>query len=198
MTPPHWTRARHSVDADAMDDHTTTASGMAWHSVAEAAQLTGASERTVWRRVRAGTVPTRTTADGRRLVGVMPDELTRTTADLTAAAGAAAGALRAADGLSDAIRVIEAQAQLVLARADQRADDAIAELRRSRSALARWRVAAVALPIVMAAGAIYARGPQQAKAATSAADAAVMTSGQLAGQADNPGRGGSWHPPMLP
>ena len=164
---------------------------MTWHSVAEAAQLTGASERTVWRRIKAGTIASRVTADGHRLVGVNPEDLTSTAADLTAAAGAAAGALRAADGLSEAIRVLDERSQQVIARADQRADDAIAAVRRAEAALVRWRVATVALTVVMAAAAMYLRGP----GAASATAGDVMPSGRPSGQGDNASQA-AWHPPM--
>lgn len=182
-----------------MNTTTSASAELAWHSVSEAAALTGASVRTIWRRINASTIPNRMTADGRRLVGISAADLTSTTADLTAAAGAAAGALRAADGLSDAIKVLEAQAAQVLARADQRAEEAVAAARRAEGALRRWRLAAVILPAVMALSAMYLRGPASSSASSTpspADDTAAGQSSEVASGAPDKGVSTYWHPPM--
>jgi hypothetical protein len=156
----------------------STDMALTWHSVAEAAELTGVSERTLWRRIRADEIPTRTTDDHRRLVGLRPDDLTASSAKLATVAASASGAMRAAHSLSDAIRIIEAQTADRIARADEKASEATARAVRAERSARAWRAALVALTLGVAAVAFLARGPSQATARTDAVSVA-------------------WHPPLL-
>jgi len=161
-----------------MTSNSISDSALTWHSVAEAAQLTGVSERTLWRRIRADEIPTRTTDDHRRLVGLRPDDLSASSAKLATVAASASGAMRAAYSLSDAIRVIEAQTADRIARADERATEAAARAVRAERAVRLWRAALVALTFGMTAVTFLTRGPSQATARTDGGTVA-------------------WHPPLL-
>lgn len=173
-----------------MNASTGTADGTAWHTVAEAAQLTGTSARTMWRRIRAGEIPSRIGTDGRRMVAVRIEELTPTTTSLAAAATAASGAMRAADGLSDAIRIVEAQATALAARADQRAAEAEGRVHVLERSLARWRAVAVVVPVGVAVALAARGGPSPALA-----DGTVAR--QVARQPHNSTPAATlWHPPM--
>jgi hypothetical protein len=164
---------------ECMSTTSTTDEALTWHSVAEAAQLTGMSERTIWRRVRADEIPNRTTDDHRRLVGLRPDDLSTSTAKLATVAASASGAMRAAHSLSDAIRIIEAQTADRIARADQRAQEAAGQAQRAERAVRVWRAVTVALSLGVAAVAFLSRQPSTAVAQTDSEAVA-------------------WHPPLLP
>lgn len=161
-----------------MNTTSTTDESLTWHSVAEAAQLTGVSERTLWRRIRADEIPTQTTDDHRRLVGLRPEDLSTSSAKLATVASAASGAMRAAHGLTDALRIIEAQTADRIARADEKATEAAARAARAERAVGVWRAAVVALTLGVAAVAFLTRGPSPA----------VATSGTVRT---------AWHPPLV-
>lgn len=161
-----------------MTTNGSTDASLTWHSVAEAAELTGVSERTLWRRIRADEIPTRTTEDHRRLVGLRPEDLSASSAKLATVAASASGAMRAAYSLSDAIKVIEAQTADRIARADERATEAAARAVRAERSARLWRAALVALTLGMTALTFLTRGPSQATARTDGGTVA-------------------WHPPLL-
>lgn len=161
-----------------MTTNGSTDASLTWHSVAEAAQLTGVSERTLWRRIRADEIPTQTTDDHRRLVGLRPEDLSTSSAKLATVASAASGAMRAAHGLTDALRIIEAQTADRIARADEKASEAAARAVRAERSARTWRAAVVALTLGVAAVAFLTRGPSQATARTDGGTVA-------------------WHPPLL-
>jgi hypothetical protein len=161
-----------------MTTATATAEALTWHSVAEAASLTGMSERTLWRRIRADEIPNRTTDDHRRLVGLRPEDLSVTSGKLATVASAASGAMRAAHGLTEALRVIEAQAADRIARADAATREASDRARASERSASLWRALAVALTLGMAAVGFLTRGPT---AATAVPDVGTV----------------AWHPPLV-
>jgi len=140
-----------------------TSSALKWHTVAEAAQLTGTSKRTLWRKVGTGELPSRLEG-GRRLVGLAPSDMSATSTGLASAAVAAAGAFRAADGMMEAVRAVEASAALAVAQAQSRADEATGRIRQVEASLARWRVAAVIVPVGVAVALLAWRPPASARA----------------------------------
>jgi excisionase family DNA binding protein len=175
----------------------TTSSALKWHTVAEAAQLTGTSRRTLWRRVSEGEMPSKLEG-GRRLIGLKPSDMSEAATGLASAAVAAAGAFRAADGMTEAIRAIEASAGIAVAQAERRADeaarraeDAICATRRLEVSLSRWRVAAVAVPAGIAVALLALKDPAQAPANVSQSSQAAQHDIEV----DVPVVP-LWHPPM--
>lgn len=176
----------------------TDPQALKWHTVAEAAQLAGMGKRTLWRKIREGEIPSRLEG-GRRLVGLAPSDMSTAATGLASAAVAAAGAFRAADGMVEAIRAIEASAGSAVAQAERRADaaarqaeDAALAARRLQTSLSRWRVAAVVVPAGIAVAAFAARGPATAQANGTASSLVAHHALQDAVPVVP-----EWHPPML-
>lgn len=168
----------------------TTSQALRWHSVAEAAQLTGTGRRTLWRRVAAGEMPSKLEG-GRRLVGLRPSDMSSAATGLASAAVAAAGAFRAADGMVDALKVVEAQAAASVAQAHQMAMEAQSRCLKLEAALSRWRVAAVAVPAGIAVALLAFKEPAQAPANVSQSSQEAQHRIEL----DVPSVP-LWHPPM--
>lgn len=168
----------------------TTSQALKWHTVAEAAQLTGTGKRTLWRRVAEGEMPSKMEG-GRRLIGLKPSDMSNAATSLASAAVAAAGAFRAADGMIDALKVVEAQAAVSVAQAREQAREAQSRCLKLEAALSRWRVAAVAVPAGIAVALLALKDPAQAPANVSQSSQAAQHDIEV----DVPVVP-LWHPPM--
>jgi predicted DNA-binding transcriptional regulator AlpA len=173
-----------------------TSAALKWHTVAEASQLTGISRRTLWRKVGAGELPSRLEG-GRRLVGLAPSDMSATSTGLASAAVAAAGAFRAADGMVEAVRAVEASAALAVAQAKSRADEAAGRIRQVEASLARWRVAAVIVPVGVAVALLAWRPPSSARAdGIEPSQVAQAAEVEVEVERAVPPMPAPWHPPM--